>query len=927
MICVTSRSSASAVYYTKNPDIVGRWAGKGAERLGLSGDVTFETLSALCDNTHPRTGERLTARTKANRREGYDITFDAPKSVSVLQAFSKDSRILDAFNKAVDDTMAEIEASVQVRVRGSGRNENRTTGNLIAAEFTHFTARPQGGAPDPQLHRHVFVINATYDEAEGQWKAIELGQTKADMPNYQAEFHSRLAENLRAIGYGIRPTKHAFEIEGVPQAVIDEFSKRKAHIEKHAKDKGITDPKVKARLGVLTREAKGHELSPSALKEFCGIRLARIPAAQQPAFTALLQPSAEHPAPTPDFNIDPDAEGNAYANAISLAREHCFYNNSVVEERQFVAAALKFSVGATNVGRMRQAVADNITLLHHTIDSRTVVTTPEVLLQEEHLVGWVRRGVASRPPLAHGYTPANPQLDDELRNALRHVLESRDRVTGVHGKSGAGKTTLMKEAVPAIVAQGHHVTVLAPTTDASRRTLRKSGFPDADTVEKLLHNPMMQRQAAGGVLWVDEAGLMSVPAMKRLADLAEEIDARIIFSGDTRQHGSVERGDALRILREHAGLEMAELNTIRRQKDAAYRAGVDDLAEGRIVEGFQKLDAMGGILEYPDGLGHEYLANGYLQSVRAGRTAAVISPTHAEGRKATALIREGLKADGKLADEQPIPVLRKIELTPAEKKDLRLYRSGWIVEMSKAAPGCRNGERMVIANKDEQGLFVRHADGHTHVFNPVPFANRFDVYEHVTYDIGIGEHIRLTRSGKAADGRHRLDAGLTATVEGFTKGGDLRLDTGQTVPRHYGHLTYGYVSTSYAAQSRTVQDIYIAESAESFPAAGREQFYVSVSRGVEKMVLTTDDKEKLLAVVQKPRQRLAAMDIANREEPPPTHPLDHAEELAQAQRRAEAVGWSPPPIRSHLGQQPKPARELPVPVRQRPLQRELGFEP
>ena len=900
-------------YYSQNQEIPGQWGGKGTERLGLSGGVSHEAFAALCDNINPQTGKPLTVRTKTGRRMGYDITFDAPKSISVLQALSKDTRILDAYNKAVADTMIDIETHAQTRVRRQGQDENRTTGNLIYAKFTHFTARPQGGIPDPQLHTHVFVLNATFDEQEDRWKAVEVGQTKADAPYYQAAFNSRLAENLRAIGYAIRPTQYAFEIEGVPQAIIDEFSKRKTYIEKVAHDKGITNAKAKSRLGALTREAKRHDISVSELNELWTLRLSHLPAAQQKSFAAMLQLPAEIPKSIPD----PEAEHRA----ILLAREHCFYHQSVVDEKHFVATALRFSIGETNVERLRQAVANDTTLLHYSVNGRAVITAPEVLLQEEHLVGWVRRGLATCPPLAYGYTPSNPKLDDEMRQALRHVLESRDRVTGVHGKSGAGKTTLIKEAIPAIVAQGHHVTILAPTTDASRKTLCKEGFPEAETVEMLLQSPLMQQRATGGVLWVDEAGMLSVPAMKRLTDLAETINARIIFSGDTRQHSSVERGDALRLLRNHAGLEMAELNKIRRQKDPACREAIDDLAEGRIVEGFKKLDAMGAIREISDGTLHEYLAGEYLNSIRMGRTALVISPTHAEGRKMTDLIRQGLKEEGKLANAQAISTFQKIDLTPAEKKDLRLYCPGWVIEMSKAAPGCRPGERMVIENTDEQGLFVRHADGHIHLFDPTAFATRFEVYKHAVLDIGIGEHIRITRNGKAADGRHKLNSGSFAIVKGFTSSGDIRLETGAVIPRHYGHITHGYVTTSYAAQSKTVQDIFIAESMESFPAAGWEQFYVSVSRFIERLILATDNKEALLRIVQISRQRLAAMDIAYREESPPAHPLDRAED------QIEKSGETLLPVYTRLGQRRKPDAKLPIPVQQPRRERELEFEP
>ena len=919
MLNIDSRTSKNISYYTTDflhkgescsvlHEVANQWGGKGAQRLGLAGVVFIEDFEALCHNIHPQTGKKLTVRTKAGRRIGYDMTIDVPKSVSILQAFSKDNRIMEAYQNALDETLTEIETNVQTRVRVKNQKADRTTGNMVYAKLTHFMARPQGkGIPDPQLHSHVFILNATFDEQENRWKAIELGQTKLDSNYYLAIFNSKLANNLKSIGYKIRPTKYAFEIQGVPQSAIDEFSRRTAHIEKVARKNKITNPKTKARLGVLTREAKKHDLPTDELKELWNLRLSHLSEKDKHALEKMLMPPQETQL---EMNFREDMR------AVKLACEHCFYHNSVIEEKELIATALRFGVGQTNVEQIRKAIAQDKRLWHKQVDGRKVITSPDILLQEEAIVNWVRRGLQTCPPLAHGYESKDEQLDEEFHKALKHVLESRDRVTGVHGKSGAGKTTLMKETIAAIESHGNRVVVLAPTTDASRRTLRRSGFPGAETVEKLMNDPVMQQKAAGGVLWVDEAGLLSVPATQRLTDLADRIDARMILSGDVRQHGPVERGDALRILMKHSGLEMAELNTIRRQQNIPYREAVNDLSEGRIAEGFQKLEEMGAIREIKDEIRHEYLANAYIGSVEAERTALVVSPTHAEGRKMTTLIRQGLKEKGRLKKERTYSVLQKIDLTPAEKKEVNLYRTGWVLQLKKSAPGCRCGERLVIADINEQGLFVHHANGHVHPFDTTKYADRFEVYEHATIEVGIGEQIRITRNGKAEKGKRRLDNGTIATVSGFTRSGDIRLETGQVVSRHYGHFTHGYVTTSYAAQSKTVQDIYIAESLESFPAASWEQFYVAISRGVDNVVLVTNNKRGLFRVVQKSNQRMSAMDVVNCEEVQP----DHEQEIEQAQHRAERAAK----MQSYFGRFPIQAKEQ---QREQYHKNELVFEP
>ena len=145
---------------------------------------------------------------------GYDFTFSVPKSVSLLYAMSGDQGIMDAFRGAVDETMREMEAEMKTRVRKDGQDTDRTTGNMVWAEFIHTTSRPVDGLPDPQLHAHVFVFNTTWDEEERRWKAGQFRELKRDAPYFQAAFRVRLANKLQDLGFGVERKRDDFEIAG-----------------------------------------------------------------------------------------------------------------------------------------------------------------------------------------------------------------------------------------------------------------------------------------------------------------------------------------------------------------------------------------------------------------------------------------------------------------------------------------------------------------------------------------------------------------------------------------------------------------------------------------------------------------------------------------------------------------------------------------
>jgi conjugative relaxase-like TrwC/TraI family protein len=134
------------LYYGAEQEFIGQWCGQGAVRLGLAGKVDQAAFEALCENRDPATGQRLTPRTKSNRRVGFDFNFHCPKSVSVAQALTGDDRIVDAFRQSVAETMTEMEAEAKTRVRRKGADEDRATGNLTWGGI-YPLHRPAGSGP------------------------------------------------------------------------------------------------------------------------------------------------------------------------------------------------------------------------------------------------------------------------------------------------------------------------------------------------------------------------------------------------------------------------------------------------------------------------------------------------------------------------------------------------------------------------------------------------------------------------------------------------------------------------------------------------------------------------------------------------------------------------------------------------------------
>ena len=841
---------STADYYSEGQELLGQWRGQAAERLGLAGGIDKATWDALCDNRDPTTGLPLTARRNQDRTVGYDFNFHVPKSVSVLYGLTRDNRILNAFQASVDETMRDIEREIKTRVRVNGKNEERTTGNMAWAEFTHFTSRPVDGVPDPHLHAHCFVFNATFDENESRWKAGQFRELKRDAPFFEAAFHARFARRVEELGLSVERTKTGWELAGMPKSVVRTFSRRTAQIEKMAKDAGITDPVEKDSLGAKTREHKKKDMPFAELQREWRSRLA---ADEQDAIGKVA------------VNLGGPAmlEDPALAKeAVTFATNHCFERNSVVPERVVLAKALKHGVGKASLRSVESAFREH-DLVFGERDGRKLVTSEDVLLEETRMLAFARDGRGTCPALGVGpHHFRDDKLNAGQRQAVEHVLDSPDRVTLINGAAGVGKTTMMREAVDAIEAGGSKVFTFAPSADASRGVLVKEGFENADTVARLLVDEKLQQSIKDQVIWIDEAGLIGTKTMGQVFDVADKLDARVILSGDRRQHGSVEHGVALRLLETEAGCVSAEIRDIQRQK-GEYKRAVQSLSDGRTEKGFQQLDGLGWIKEVPEGERYKALADDYVATIAAGKSALVVSPTHAEGDRITGHIRQSLKELGRVnTKDREFSILERSNLTQAERGDAVNYASGDVLVFHQNGRGYRKGERVVAGNGEL----------------PLDQASKFQKYRARKISIAEGDLLRVTQNGKTADGEHRLNNGAQYKVEGFTRQGDILLDNGWTVSKNFGHLDYGYVVTSHASQGKTVDRVFIGQSSESFPASSREQFYVSVSRARQQATIYTDDKESLLDAVSRSDDRMTATELLA------DH--DHRSRVAHLQRMA-----------------------------------------
>ena len=826
-------------YYAAGEIRPGQWIGAGAERLGLTNAVTREQFHALCENRNPNDDERLTQRQQKEnqRRVFFDFTCAPPKSVSVLAVTLDDQRLVEAHEESARLAFREIETFAATRVRKQGSQRDRTTGNLVAAAFVHDSSREL----DPQLHTHFTVFNATFDESERCWKALQPGGMYDAIRYGTAVYRNELARRVRAMGYRTVPAKHGFEIEGVNPEILNRFSKRAQQ-----RDEAVRE--MEQKLGrKLTNNEISHAVHQSRAKKLKGISSAEVRERQ----LAQLQPDELQVLQKLMASVQrtglPQITG-VEKQALNYAVAHVFERKSVVPEHELLNAALTQRLGEVDLPVLKASVKSSADL----VKTERGFSTRQILATELELIQTVNAGCDAVAPLHPGFRPAD-WLGEDQRRAVYHVLRTSDRITGLRGLAGSGKTTALRELVAACEEAKIELLFCAPTA-AATGVLRKEGFEAKTLQSLLLSKPVLTERQ---LIVLDEAGAVGMDDMKRLFDCAHK--ARIILSGDTGQHASVARGDALRILERHSNFKSGQLTAIRRQRQAAYRKAVELAAQKRTVEAFAQLERMDAVVESSKDDLHDKAARAYLKALAENKSTLLIAPTWSEIEAITEKIRSALKTSGRLAgEEKEFQVFDSLSWTEAQKRDARQYRPGMAIHFHRRTTEFVKDETVAVVAVENDILKVQRADGSENLF-PLGVGIAYDVGERRKLKIAAGDKLLL----QANASRKRFINGELVEVLAI-QGDSVVLADGRVIPQNYRTFTHGYAVTSHAAQGKTVDEVLVVASSRSLPAINQQQFYVSISRGRDACRVFTDDAEMLRLHVTRSSARLAAVEVVPR---------------------------------------------------------------
>ncbi|KPF84186.1 hypothetical protein IP70_16735 [alpha proteobacterium AAP38] len=630
------------------------WYGAGAAAAGLSGPVDQDMFRAVLEGRvpgGPQLGRTVKGPDGAMERlhvPGIDLTFSAPKSVSVLALVKGDRAVLEAHDEAVASALAYLEKNVlETRKSVDGVMEVTTGQDMVAALFREEASRNL----EPQLHTHAVVANMVRD-ADGSWRSLHNPSIYSNKMLVGQIYRSHLAKSLTALGYGVERTSDdgLFEVAGVPKELCETFSTRRQEIKAQLKAWGRADATAAANAAVATRRAKqsvgldrlmeawqiitkklGYEQDQLGRTQDRGAEtvatVTPIPTIDTKAPTLLSKVTAAMTALVARWRaaLGASAElstSDPLALAAGIRRDTAMdavlYGLADLSERSSVfslsnlkAAVLSSGLGKFSLHDIDQAVATltekNVILpaVHPEMAKAGMVTTGAALETEQETLRLIDDGRGAVSPLASSEGSSsildNAGISGEARTAALVITGSRDRFVGLQGWAGTGKTTLF-QAVQA-VADGHgkQVLALAPQTSMVRR-LEEDGF-DARTVASFLTKfggvvrgryteaglREMRARMKDVVLLVDEAGRLSTAQMRDLNRVATALQIpRVVYAGDIRQLGAIEAGAPFEQAQD-AGMTTATLTEIRRQQTPETRDAVYASIDGNVARAFRLL--------------------------------------------------------------------------------------------------------------------------------------------------------------------------------------------------------------------------------------------------------------------------------------------------------------------------------------------------
>ena len=911
-----ARYFAADNYYTRaDADRSGAWFGKGADKLGLSGEVDPRMFEAVLKGFLPD-GSRL-GSDKREHRAGTDLTFSMPKSWSLLALVGGDKRILEAYSEAVKETLAWAEKNLaETRMEVKTKEKVAQTGNLLVALFSHDTNRNQ----EPNAHIHAVVANVTQGP-DGKWRALRNDKLWEHNTLLNAMTMARFRLSVERLGYEVGEIgKHGnFEAAGVPKEVRDAFSSRRAEIlqelggmtskglaarnvanlKTRSEKQTIKDRAALARQWADKAAAMGFD--PKAVIARANARAASDIGSSGGIATAardlavrgkeLIVALAQRfglregdPLVPADLGRRPQEEVAAIHTVASAIR-HLSEREAAFTRTDIYKTALGFGLPAS-MSAIERRVAQlerQGQLQRGKGPDRGLVTTAGAIASEQRIVAAIEEGRGKGPSIiapeqagtrlqALSQLKYGMTLNSGQEAAGRLLLGSHNRIVAIQGVAGAGKSTVLKPVADILREEGKQVLGLAVQNTLVQMLERDTGIPSM-TVARFLkrHAALLdvgdkaalsaaRKELSGTVVLLDEASMVGNSDKEKLVRLANllELD-RFAAIGDRKQLGAVDAGKPFDVMQQ-AGAETATMSINIRARDKALRAAQYAAQGGHIDEALRHLGK--NVVEVGEGAAIEAAA-AWLSLSPSDRERTAI---YASGRTLRGQVNEAVQTGLKANDEIGEPALRlqvlsRISTTQEELRHASNYTTGMVVEVErdKRAQGLLKGTYRVIGSDTlRERVELENERGKRFEFRPGRLRpqgqhDALRLYELKDLSLHADDRIRWTHT----DHKRGLLNADQARITGI-EAGSVRLTTSTGIEHQLGkddpmlkHLDLAYALNAHMAQGLTSDRGIAVMDSRERNLSNQQTFLVTITRLRDGLTLYVNNASRLEAATQR----------------------------------------------------------------------------
>ncbi|MBP6103533.1 MAG: relaxase domain-containing protein [Gammaproteobacteria bacterium] len=857
-------------YYLQKGEACSSWFGKGAEILGLEGSVNPKIFDELLYGRLPNGVVMAQTQKGLHHRPGYDLTFSAPKSVSILALVLGNEAVLNAHKEAIKETLSIIEEKYAASRKKTGGLHLEKTGNFLFALFQEIDSR----AGDPQLHTHAFLMNVTQmlDQA---WQTIFGDFVYDDKMICGFIYRSLLAQKLIQLGHILRfEANGLFEIEAISQKVIEIFSKRSEEIKEWMDTHGLTGAKAAQAANFQTRGPKQSLTAEEHKTQWAeGLDQAHS------SITALENIVREAKERGPITLPDPYLMAQA---SVAMAIAHLSERQATFSFEQLIEASKLMSVLPASEGDFLKAIEEqqqNKTLVY--VDGKRLSTPETMALERENaqrmqqskgtvqamLPGWI----ASLVVAAH--SKAGPE-----RETLKSLSQNTDQQMMVRSSVSIILESIFKSFDKISKNYGFYPRFLVQNTLRADSLKEKLGTEQVSNLEGFLsactHRAAAEKKSlislpawlsawdkrlkaySAREIWIIE-GPVSFKEMSELQKWSKHFGARLIF-----MQAGKSLSPALQSL-ESQGIRVLDV-----QAPAHYKEELTQTK--RLLEGLASLEANQKLYQAPSYAQRMDQALVLYQGHESARTLLVTSHESLRQRL-NSDARELLKEQGFLSGETyKIQSLQRMAFSNEQKRHAHLYQLGDVLRFSRmdAGVGITKDSYWTIKEIDlKTGLLsLENKEQVIILWDPAKApvsangVRSVEVFRPIEREVGVGETIVWTRSFR--DQQHREgdrlknQRALVVGVQGNTL--QVLLPNGKTVlhdtsNRQGQHWDYGYALNLKQLSLHTVDTLIVIQThaMETRSLEAFSELFKSAEKGDKTIHWITDDRAKLEETIEK----------------------------------------------------------------------------